>query len=281
MVDSVSSGPFLPRRSVVHLAAVGVVGATLAACSGEDSASSASSGPSADSDDGAATTSPDSTQNTAEENAGGAAPATVVATSVVGKLSVFAAPEDPDTLGDPGSPDQVLDRSERTTGQLVLLALEVGSAWTQVQLPVRPNGSTGWVRSSEVSLSGHSFRIDIDLNGHEIVVFNADVEVLRSPIGVGRSDRPTPGGDYFITELLQPPEPDGLYGPYAYGLSGYSDVLMDFKGGEGVIGIHGTNEPDLVGTDVSSGCIRLPNAEIVRLVDTIGLPLGTPVTIRA
>ncbi|MGB6021722.1 MAG: L,D-transpeptidase, partial [Ornithinimicrobium sp.] len=209
------------------------------------------------------------------------AEATIVAAAVVSRLQVFGEPADIDDLGAAGEAGQVLDRSERITGQLILLALEVGKAWTQVQLPVRPNGSTGWVRSSEVSLSSHNYSIDISLGGHQIVVTNAGNEVLRSPIGVGRADRPTPGGDYFITELLQPPDPDGLYGPYAYGLSGYSDVLMDFRGGEGVIGIHGTNEPDLVGTDVSSGCIRLPNAEITRLVDAVGVPLGTPVTIRS
>jgi len=203
-----------------------------------------------------------------------------VATAVVDRLQVFGPPPDPEELGTPGPAEQTLDRTSRVTGQLVLLALEVGAAWTQVQLPVRPNGSTGWVRSSAVSLSGHDFAIDITLAGHEIVVTEADREVLRSEVGVGRADRPTPGGDYFTTELLRPPDPDGLYGPYAYGLSGYSDVLMDFRGGEGVIGIHGTNEPDLVGTDVSSGCIRLPNDQITRMAEQIGLPLGTPVTIR-
>ncbi len=206
---------------------------------------------------------------------------TIVANSVVNTLKVYPTPKDPDQVGSPGSPDQVLNRADRVTGQLVLLALEVGEAWTKVQLPVRPNGSTGWVRSSDVSLSGHNFSIDIDLTGHEIVIINGDVEVSRSPVGVGRTDRPTPGGAYFITELLQPPEPDGIYGPYAYGLSGYSDVLMDFRGGEGVIGIHGTNEPALVGTDVSSGCIRLPTTEIIRLVEKVRIPLGIPVTIRA
>ncbi len=58
-------------------------------------------------------------------------------------------------------------------------------------------------------------------------------------------------------------------------------MLTEFAGGDGVIGIHGTDRPDLVGTDVSSGCIRLPNDVITALVEDIGLPLGTPVTIRA
>ncbi len=256
----------------------------LTACSGSDSEPSTSSADSGHDGDAGPTQSAMEPEDEASQTDGGASTnpdATIVAAAVVNRLRVFGEAADVDDLGDPGEPDQVLDRSERITGQLVLLALEVGTAWTQVQLPVRPNGSTGWVRSSEITLSSHNYSIDINLSGHEIVVNNGDNEVLRSAIGVGRADRPTPGGDYFITELLQPPEPDGLYGPYAYGLSGYSDVLMDFRGGEGVIGIHGTNEPDLVGTDVSSGCIRLPNSEIMALVDRIGLPLGTPVTIRS
>ncbi len=260
-----------------------LVGA-LAACSEEDTAQQ---GATTDGDGAGATGSEEGAGDGAQETdqddptATAEGPATVVATAVVDQLPVFAEPDDMDAVGEAREPEMVLDRTERVTGQLVLLALQTGRVWTQVQLPVRPNGSTGWVRSNEVSLSGHSFRIDVDLAGHEIVVTDAGAEVTRTPVGVGRADRPTPGGDYFVTELLQPPEPDGIYGPYAYGLSGYSDVVMDFRGGEGVIGIHGTNEPDLIGTDVSSGCIRMANEEIVRLVEQVGLPLGTPVTIRA
>lgn len=281
------------RRSILRLALVGAATGTLAACSAgegppegtgrEADATTDTSSP--DDDAGPTATAdpevdaaPDGETSTTAESAGSG---TIVASAVVNTLKIYPTPQDPDQLGSPGPPEQVLDRADRITGQLVLLALEVGDAWTKVQLPVRPNGSTGWVRSSEVTLSGHDFLIAIDLTKHEIVVTNGDREVTRSAVGVGRTDRPTPGGEYFITELLQPPEPDGIYGPYAYGLSGYSDVLMDFAGGEGVIGIHGTNEPDLVGTDVSSGCIRLPNPEIIRLVERVGVPLGTPVTIRA
>jgi len=74
-------------------------------------------------------------------------------------------------------------------------------------------------------------------------------------------------------------DPTGPYGPYAYGLSGFSNVLDEFKGGDGVIGIHGTNEPGAIGTDVSHGCIRLRNEAILELVPV--LPLGTPVHITA
>jgi lipoprotein-anchoring transpeptidase ErfK/SrfK len=56
-------------------------------------------------------------------------------------------------------------------------------------------------------------------------------------------------------------------------------VLETFQGGDAIIGIHGTNQPDLVGKDVSHGCIRMRNDQITRLSKI--LPLGTPVSIRA
>ncbi|MGZ4385152.1 MAG: L,D-transpeptidase, partial [Gaiellaceae bacterium] len=101
--------------------------------------------------------------------------------------------------------------------------------------------------------------------------------VVQAQAAVGRTSLPTPTGLYYVTELLRQPDPRGAYGPYAIGLSAYSRVLFAFGGGPGQIGIHGTNEPSLLGTNASHGCIRVANAVIVRLARI--LPLGTPVTI--
>jgi lipoprotein-anchoring transpeptidase ErfK/SrfK len=151
--------------------------------------------------------------------------------------------------------------------------------WINVHLPVRPNGSTGWIAAEDVELISTDLRIEIALDEFELVVYRGSQPVLSSSIGVGTDERPTPGGVYYIRELLQPPDPGGVYGPYAYGLSGYSPVLDSFNGGDAVIGIHGTNDPDSIGTLASSGCIRLPNDVITELVNEVGLPLGTPVYI--
>ena len=164
---------------------------------------------------------------------------------------------------------------------IVFLVRSSGDARHEVYLPVRPNGSVGWVNAAEVSLSRVPYRIEVGISEHRIRVFDGDEVIVDEPVGVGRQDRPTPGGVYYLKELLQPPDPNGPYGTYAYGLSGFSNVLTSFNGGAGVIGIHGTNEPDALGTDVSSGCIRVHNDVIERLVEEIGLPLGTPVEIQA
>ena len=162
---------------------------------------------------------------------------------------------------------------------LTFLVTAQQDGWLQVALPVRPNGSTGWLKASDVTLSTTDYQVQVALAEHKLSLLKAGQVVMEAPVGVGADDKPTPGGTYYIKELLQPPTPGGVYGAYAYGLSGYSPVLQSFAGGQGVIGIHGTNEPESVGTDVSHGCIRMLDADITRLVQEFGLPLGTPVQI--
>jgi lipoprotein-anchoring transpeptidase ErfK/SrfK len=151
------------------------------------------------------------------------------------------------------------------------------NTWVHVLVPVRPNGSAGWVRADDVVLRSNPYGIRVELGRHRISVWRGPELVMREPVGVGRGALGTPKGVYFLTELLKPPDPTGPYGPYAFGTSAFSDVLTHFAGGNGVIGIHGTNEPDGIGKDVSHGCIRLRNEAITRLAGL--LPLGTPVFI--
>jgi len=164
---------------------------------------------------------------------------------------------------------------------VVFLVKSTGDDRVEVYLPVRPNGSIGWVNADDVTIMSVPYRIEVTITEHRIRVYEGDTVLVDEPVGVGRAEVPTPGGIYYLKELLQPPNPNGVYGTYAYGLSGFSNVLESFNGGSGVIGIHGTNDPSSIGTDVSHGCIRLNNAVIERLVNEIGLPLGTPVEILA
>jgi lipoprotein-anchoring transpeptidase ErfK/SrfK len=161
---------------------------------------------------------------------------------------------------------------------LVFIVRNSQSGWLQVELPTRPNGSTGWIRRSDASVTQHDFHIEVELQAHTIEVWRGSTLVDSEAIGVGKHDTPTPGGSYYTTALLSPPDPRGFYGPYVYTLSGHSDVLREFDGGQGVIGIHGTNEPWLIGRDVSHGCIRMSNAGISKLARI--LPLGVPVDIH-
>jgi lipoprotein-anchoring transpeptidase ErfK/SrfK len=161
--------------------------------------------------------------------------------------------------------------------QLVETDLAAATEWVEVHLPIRPNGTTGWVRLDELELSRNPYRIEIDVSQHRLRVLVGGVEWLSATVAIGTGSTPTPRGRFYITELLQPPDPGGLYGPFAFGLSGYSETLRSFAGGDGVIGIHGTDDPDSLGSDVSHGCVRVDNAVITTMAGVI--PLGTPVRI--
>jgi lipoprotein-anchoring transpeptidase ErfK/SrfK len=160
---------------------------------------------------------------------------------------------------------------------LLFLVAERREHWLKVLLPLRPNGSTGWVRAGQVRLTQHDFHIVVALKAHTITVYRGATIIVREPVGVGKRQTPTPGGLYYTTELIRPPNPNGLYGPYAYALSGLSNVLRTFNGGEPFLGIHGTNNPAGLGKDVSHGCIRMSNASVTKLAKL--LPLGVPVMV--
>jgi lipoprotein-anchoring transpeptidase ErfK/SrfK len=164
----------------------------------------------------------------------------------------------------------------------VLLVQQIQGEWYKVSLPLPPNGQSGWVKASQVDTYSNDFRVDIARSAHQLRIYDRDELKKTYPIAVGTTDTPTPGGTYFIRVLIKPPNPNGDYGPYAYGLSGYSNVLTNFNGGgPGIIGMHGTNQPQFIGHDVSHGCIRLRNADITDIVTHFKLRLGTPVRILA
>jgi lipoprotein-anchoring transpeptidase ErfK/SrfK len=162
-------------------------------------------------------------------------------------------------------PTELLANPNENGAPLVFLVdgTDVSGEFVPVFLPVPPNGSTGWVRARDVSLVTNPYHIRVELRAHKLTVTNGSEVVLDTTVGVGTADAPTPGGVYYI------------------GLSGFTnnpEVAEQFGDG-GVIGLHGTNQPELLGQDVSHGCIRVTNEVITEMVSY--LPLGTPVEIIA
>ena len=151
-----------------------------------------------------------------------------------------------------------------------------GTPWYQVRLPVRPNGTLGWVRGDDVTTRELHERIEVDLSTHRLRRIVAGDTVEAISIGTGASTTPTPPGRFFVWAHVPTGEPHGPYGVFALGLSGFSDVITDWLGG-GRLAIHGTDDPGDRGVDVSHGCVRVFNPQMRRLTD---VPLGTPVWIH-
>jgi lipoprotein-anchoring transpeptidase ErfK/SrfK len=151
-------------------------------------------------------------------------------------------------------------------------------AWFRVQLPIKPNGSLGYVRASSLALETVATRIVVDISARRLDVYERGRRTLSATVAVGSAATPTPVGHYYVNQRLIPTDAAGPYGPAAIGISAYSTVLTGWTQG-GPIAIHGTNEPQSIGRPVSNGCIRLPNATL-RQVFSVAYA-GTPVIIRA
>jgi lipoprotein-anchoring transpeptidase ErfK/SrfK len=165
-----------------------------------------------------------------------------------------------------------------TIAPRTFLVIAEQPGWLQVLLPMRPNGTTGWIRAGEVTLGETDYEIRVELSTTTVTLLKAGEVVLETSSGIGRDETPTPLGRYFITDPVDlQTEPNGIYGAYALGISGYSEVLFEFNGGDGQVAIHGTTNPGDLGQKVSNGCIRVTNDVIVQLAAQV--PIGTPLTV--
>ena len=182
----------------------------------------------------------------------------------------------------PGGPEAGTLPADNPFGAPMVLAVigqqgEGAGGWLDVELPVRPNGSAGWIPAASASLTETSFAVSVSLAARTLTVTDAGRVVLTTSVAIGKSKTPTPPDHTYLWELIQPDDQNGPYGPYVFGLAEFSDAYSVFNGGDAQIGIHGQNEPSSIGRAVSNGCVRLPNPVISRLAGL--LPLGTPVTI--
>jgi hypothetical protein len=152
----------------------------------------------------------------------------------------------------------------------------VGNTWLKIRVPKRPNGLTGWVRASALGQL-HTVHTLLRINKRtlRVTLYDRGRKRFSARIGVGKSGTPTPSGHFWIREKFHVGG-HTLYGPRAIGTSAYAPYLTDWPGG-GVVGLHGTDQPGLVPGRPSHGCIRLRNADILRLYKLA--PKGTPIDI--
>lgn len=188
-------------------------------------------------------------------------------------VEVFAGPHETEAI-------RTLEPTTVLGTTTVLMVMDgPDDGWARVLLPGRPNGSEGWVRADEMVAFVVKGKVLIDLSDRTLSYFVGDDEVIATPVGVGSEANPTPTGNFFVTDSVALADPNSPWGPHALGLSARSDTVTEYNGGDGIIGIHGTNNPGSIGLALSLGCVRVANEVITRLHDVVAI--GTPVEIRA
>ena len=160
---------------------------------------------------------------------------------------------------------------------LVFHVIEKQGDWLKVLIPVRPNHTVGWIKSSEVTLSTTEFRFQLEISTFHLTVFKGADVFLETDVVIGRDNTPTPIGRFYLLEKIKQKDPNGVYGTWILATNGYSETLETFNGGLPVIAFHGTNQPELIGTQSSNGCVRMPNDIADQLAEIV--PAGTPIDI--
>jgi L,D-transpeptidase-like protein len=163
---------------------------------------------------------------------------------------------------------QVMFAVRKTTGT-------DGEVWYRISIPMRPNGTFGWIPAKTVSLRPTHSQIVINLRHRTIDLYRFGKRKWHAPVAIGAPGRETPVGHYFVASRFVPYH-DTFLGVFAEETSAYSK-LTEWPGG-GVVGIHGTSLPQLLGKAVSHGCVRVSNTTARKLRALA--PLGTPIWIK-
>lgn len=159
---------------------------------------------------------------------------------------------------------------------LTFLVTEDHGEWLQVMVPTRPNHQEGWVRAADVETSTHEYRAEINVSQNSMQVWNGEELVVETGIVDGKETSPTPIGTFYFNEKIEK-TPTGPYGSWILSTNAYSDSLETFDGGLPVFAVHGTNDPSQIGSDISNGCVRVPNDIVEQMANEV--PMGTPITV--
>lgn len=152
-----------------------------------------------------------------------------------------------------------------------------GAAWVLAQLPLRPNGTTGWVPASALVIEGRTMRIQVHKSTGVLDLLDHGQVMGSWPVAIGPDAYPTPPGSFYAWTKYYD-GPPAAYGPGVLGLSATSEVLDSSNWpGEARIGIHGAAAEASLGGRAGHGCVRMRSDDVAVLL--AGVPLGTPVDI--
>lgn len=197
----------------------------------------------------------------------------LVADAIGPGVPLFSAPDVPVPSG------RVMDNPTWEGLTLTFLVRERTPDWLHVQLMSRPNSALAWIRRSDVTLRRVQHHIVIEREARRLTVFAGEEQLFQTSVATGRSSSPTPLGTFFVDGVVHLSPPHPAYGTGQLSFTGFSEVYESFGGGVGQVAMHGTQNPALIGTPASNGCVRMTNDDI-ELVTTMA-PTGTPVEVIA
>ena len=155
-----------------------------------------------------------------------------------------------------------------------LPVIDQQKGWTQVLLPSRPNGSIGWLRTTQLVERHTPYVVRVHVGSRRMELVRDGETVGEWSVAVGAPATPTPTGRTFLLGSIVD-EAQG-FSPVILPLGTHSDTLDTYGGGPGTVALHGWTDPSVFGRAISHGCVRVPADALEQLRD---VPLGTLVII--
>lgn len=192
---------------------------------------------------------------------------TLVADAVVANVTAYSSPD--------GAVQAHIDGTNSVGQPEAFVVIGQQPGWDQVELPIKPNGTTGWIQSSAVTTRSDPYYIRVHQGQFTLDLYHNGYLDHEFKVAVGLPSTPTPNGSFFVWASQawnQAPYAGGIFA-----LSAFSPVLVNWPGG-GRTGIHGWRDTSVMGSRASNGCVRMAGPDFQQLLDTV--PLGTPVEIQ-
>ncbi|HEV7720508.1 MAG TPA: L,D-transpeptidase [Iamia sp.] len=188
-------------------------------------------------------------------------------------VALFSAPDVPVPSG------RVMENPSWEGLALTFLVRERTADWLHVQLMSRPNSALAWIKRADVTLRRVQNHIVIEREARRITVFHGEEQIYQASVATGKAESPTPLGTFFVDGVIRLSPPHKAYGTGQLSFTGFSEVYESFGGGIGQVAMHGTQNPALIGTPASHGCVRMRNEDIDAVTELS--PTGTPVEVIA
>ena len=147
--------------------------------------------------------------------------------------------------------------------------------FVEVILPVTPNNTSGWLVKEDITIAESENLIIVDLSERKAALYVGADLIAEAPVAIGAPNTPTPALEAIIDAIWERSTSEtqlpSLYGQRLFGLNKHSEALSDFDGRRPALAIHGTDEPDLIGSAVSNGCIRMHNDDMAIFAEHVTL----------
>lgn len=192
---------------------------------------------------------------------------------VKGKAKILLVQKNRSVYKTPGSKKVVgkiyskTEWTKRTNRYLILdHKYKNNEEWIKVLLPIKPNGTAGWVKllSSEEIKTTRRY-IEISLKKRELSFNRSGNKTSSHSVVIGTPKTPTPKGLMAVQDIMANADPNEFTGSRIVVLTSFSETLETFQGAPPRIALHGRGGAalkDNLGTASSNGCIRLDNKEI-------------------